>query len=129
MFKKVTIMATILFLLILIVYLVNLNENNDSEELSLSPFIKCLLAEGVVIYGSSTCPACHQLEQEHGGYEKIRPIYLDCSGFGSERERERCQEEMKTVYVPEIQIKGELFEKWGSPENLAEATGCEVTLD
>ena len=97
---------------------------SQTDKPSREQFIECLAEAGVVIYGSQTCPACFQLEQEYGGKAVIGPIYLDCSGLGSEEETKRCMEEMQTRYVPEIQIKGEFFEGWGSPEALAEVTGC-----
>lgn len=104
------------------------NGSNEPEEKTEIPdeFIQCLKEEGVVIYGSSTCPACARLEEEYGGYEKVKSIYLDCSGLGSQEEAERCMEEMQTSYIPEVHIKGRLFEGWGSPEALAEATGCQL---
>ncbi len=89
-------------------------------------FIYCLEDAGVVIYGSSTCPACAQLEQEYSGYETIKPIYLDCSGRGAKEETERCMDEMQTNFVPEVQIEGEVFNDWASPKNLAQATGCQL---
>ncbi len=101
-------------------------EETISENDTVNGFIQCLADAGVVIYGSKTCPACAQLEQEYGGYEIVKPIYLDCSGLGTAEERERCMNEMQTMYVPEIQIKGNLFKGWGSPEALAEATGCQL---
>lgn len=101
----------------------NLGINTDAVN---DNFIQCLADAGVVIYGSSTCPACAQLEEEYSGYKTIKPIYLDCSGRGTEEETQRCMNEMKTRYVPEIQIKGELFEGWGSPETLAEEVGCQL---
>ncbi len=105
------------------------NEDNSQDEEKGdvdSSFIDCLVDAGVVIYGSSTCPACAQLENEWGGREVVDPIYLDCSGLGTVEETERCGSEMKTRFVPEVQINGELFDKWGSPENLAKETGCEL---
>ncbi len=104
------------------------NQNTETEEGVDSSFIECLADVGVVIYGSSTCPACSQLEQEYGGYEVVKPIYLDCSGLGTAEEIQRCRNEMKTNFVPEIQINGELFDGWGSPENLAKETGCELKI-
>ncbi len=103
-------------------FYVTIEENNEE----MSEFIECLKEEGVVIYGSSTCPACKVLEDSYGGREVIDPIYLDCSGFGSEEEVERCSEEMQTDLVPEIQIKGELLEDRRSPQCLSEITGCEI---
>ncbi len=98
------------------------NKNNGRME----EFVECLKEEGVIIFGSSTCPACKMLEEEYGGYEVIKPIYLDCSTFGEREEVARCREEMETDFVPEVQIKGEVFKEWGSPENLAKETGCEL---
>ncbi len=106
---------------------VNEDKNQNGEEVIVdSSFIDCLADAGVVIYGSSTCPACNRLEEEYGGYEVVAPIYLDCSGLGTVEETERCRSEMKTNFVPEVQIKGEVFDDWGSPENLAEEVGCEL---
>ncbi len=103
----------------------DMNNKKEEEMVEISEdFIACLKEEGVIIYGSSTCPACAQLEQEYGGYEIVKPIYLDCSGLGTVEETERCRNEMKTNVVPEVQINGELFDKWGSPENLAKETSC-----
>jgi hypothetical protein len=106
---------------------INNDQTDNGQEVEIpDEFIQCLKENGVVVYGSSTCPACSRLEQEYGGYDKIKPIYLDCSGLGTEEETERCKEEMQTSYIPEVQIKGELFEGWGSPEALAEVIGCQL---
>lgn len=97
---------------------------NDSGEVAgdlSSEFIQCLADEGVVIYGSKTCPACSDLAESFGGYEAISSIYVECS-----EERERCAKEAETGYVPEIRIGGELYEGPGTPRNLAEETGCEL---
>jgi hypothetical protein len=140
--KKRIILSIIIFLVLIIgaVYFFQkqdkeiekptVNGNNNQEQNSengkiTSEFIQCLSEAGVVIYGSATCPACLQLRQDLGGDNIIKPIYVDCSGIAEKQDTERCLEEMQTVYVPEIQIKGELFEEWGSPEALAEATGCD----
>jgi len=103
----------------------DINEEKNNEKIT-DEFIQCLAEAGVIIYGSKTCPACDSLVQEYGDYEKIKPIYLDCSGITSEEEAKRCLEEIKTGYIPEVQIKGNLFEDWGSPEALAEITGCKL---
>ncbi len=92
-------------------------ESNGIE----SSFLECLANEGVVIYGSKTCPACAQLAEEYGGYENMEPIYVECT-----EDYQRCNEEMLVGYVPAIQIDGELYDGWGSPENLAKETGCEL---
>lgn len=121
-------MKKILIILILIILAVFFSayfkegKNNPNNE----GFIQCLAEAGVVIYGSQTCGACSQLVQEYGGYDTIKPIYLDCSEFGSQEELKRCFEERQAEYVPEIQINGKLFEGWGSPQALSEVTGCQI---
>jgi len=92
-------------------------------------FVDCLREEGVVIYGSSASQGAAVLEEDFGGIEAVRPIYLDCE-MGSEAEFDRCQREKKTEYFPEIQIKGELYETpipiRRAPEKLSQETGCEL---
>lgn len=98
----------------------------ESQEEEIDDLIQCLKDSGVVIYGSSTCPACKQLEDSFGGIDVIKSIYLDCSGLGEPEETKRCQEEMQTNFVPEIQIKGELFRGSRNPESLAEKVSCDL---
>lgn len=97
------------------------NEEVNNTGSDLSSFITCLKDSGVVIYGSATCPACIQLLNEYENAEVLKPIYVECN-----TEPEKCQEEMLVNYVPAIQINGEVFDVWGSPENLAEITNCEL---
>ncbi len=122
--KKIFIFSIIALVVIGVVYLLTNNqlEMPDQE----SSFIECLKDAGVVIYGSQTCPACSRLEEEYGGYEIIKPIYVDCSGIASEEDFIRCQEEIQTGFVPEIQIRGEVLDEWGSPQVLSEITGCQI---
>jgi len=94
-------------------------EKETEAEKEPETFVQCLANEGVVIYGMRTCPACRQLADSFGGYDAISLIYVECS-----QEQERCRNEMKTNYVPEIQIIGELFEGRRTPQDLSSATGC-----
>ena len=97
------------------------NENDITNINSLKEFNKCLADNGVVIYGTVFCPACNALVENLGGYEKVKPIYVECS-----EEEERCREETKTIYVPEIQINGEVYEGSRSLEALSQLTGCDL---
>ncbi len=97
---------------------------NIDEDYLVEEVIECLAGSGVVVYGSQTCPACYNLEQDFGGYETIKPIYLDCSGLGEDEETQRCMQEMQTDYVPEIQINGELYNGPRTLEDLAREVGC-----
>ncbi len=109
----------------------NIEENNPPTETSNNTtplayaeektFIECLADAGMVVYGSATCPACGQFAQSLGGYDKIAPIYVECTIEG-----EKCMKGMQTNYVPEIQINGAVYEGSRSPAVLAEITGCEA---
>ncbi len=94
-------------------------ENNEKSDEEMKEFISCLEEAGLVIYGSATCPACAQLADSFGGYEKIDSIYTEYA-----EEKERHEKEKKTRYVPEIQIKGELYEGRMDLDSLGEITGC-----
>lgn len=96
-------------------------EEEPAKQDSEKPLIQCLADAGVVIYGSRTCPACAQLAESFGGYDKIALIYVECS-----KERERCSSEMQTNYVPEIQIQGKLYNGPRNPDNIAEAVSCKI---
>ena len=85
--------------------------------------INCLAENGLVIYGQYTCPACTHLARSLGGYEHITAIYVECS-----QERDRCMQEKQTNYVPEIQIKGEVYQGSRAIADLAKATDCEAHL-
>ncbi len=95
-------------------------ENNELEA-SEDDFIQCFIDQGMVIYGSRTCPACAQLAQELGGYNKMGSLFVECS-----EESDRCMNEMKTNYVPEIQINGELYQGPRDIESLSRITSCEL---
>ncbi len=98
-----------------------LSIKEDKDVLVSREFISCLKEEGVVIYGSPWCPACSQLVENFGGYKKIEPIYVDCT-----EEEERCELEKLTEYVPEIQIKENLYEGPRNLEDIAKETSCEL---
>ncbi len=89
-------------------------DNNES-------FVECLASKGVIIYGSKTCPACVSLLREYDGLDNLNLIYVDCAD-----ERDRCSSEKITNYVPEVQIKGKLFDGRGTPENIAQEVGCKL---
>ncbi len=96
------------------------NEEGVVEEKDLAELVNCLQEEGVVIYGSRTCPACAQLVDSFGGSDVVAPIYVECLD-----EADRCSEEKMTGFVPEIQIDGEVYEQGWSPADIADAAGCE----
>ena len=92
----------------------------------MADLVDCLAENNLVIYGAHWCPACGQLADSFGGYEAIDPIYVECTDEGTKEERQRCDEEAQTTYVPEIQIDGELYEGPNDPRSLANEVGCEL---
>lgn len=99
----------------------NNEEVEDEKEKTIDDFVQCLAQAGMVIYGSKTCPACISLVNSFGGYEIIKPIYVECS-----EEWNKCTEEMQTSFVPEIQIKGKVYNGPRDLQNLGIAAGCEI---
>jgi uncharacterized membrane protein len=116
--KKILIIAIILITFLGAVYFIGTRVK--SQEPSREEIIQCLADSGVLVYGTLTCPACNKLVEDFGGYELIGPIYVICN-----EERDRCEQEMLDAWVPEIQIKGELYNGPRTFEALTQAVGCE----
>ena len=91
----------------------------ERSDLPSSEFIQCLVDSGMVVYASETCPACSSLANQFGGYEAVEGLFVLCGDQG-----DRCNDEMQTNYVPEIQINGILLEGSRTFENFATKTGC-----
>ncbi len=96
-------------------------ENVEMKVATDDEFAQCLADAGMIIYGSSTCPACQALVNQFGGYDNVAPVYVECND-----DVQRCTDEMQTGYVPEVQINGELFSGNRSVEAFAQETGCEL---
>ncbi len=92
---------------------------SEEEIASLKEFNDCLSENGLVFYGSNTCPHCRNLIETLGGYEAAESVYVECT-----ENREICSQEAKTGYVPEIQIDGAIYEGKRTIESFSEATGC-----
>mgnify|MGYP003755288241 CR=1 FL=1 len=114
----------ILLVCIAVVFVIafSLGDHQPEEEVvSFEGLIQCLAANNIVIYGTNTCPACAQLINSLGGYQAVEPIYVECN-----QETEQCIQQMKTNYVPEIQVNGELYTGSRDPQDLAEQFGCQL---
>lgn len=118
--KKILTSFLILFLVFGALGLVMEASAYEEEELDMKALISCLEKEGVVIYGTKWCPACNNLVDEFGGREVISSIYVECT-----TEEERCEKEKETRFVPEIQIKGEIYAESRKPTDLATEVDCE----
>lgn len=97
------------------------DEDPEIENGGMTDLINCLADNGLVIYGSEWCPACTQLAESFGGYDAIEPIYVECTEY-----QEKCSENQKTDYIPEIQIEGELYEGGRTPQDLADKLDCNL---
>ncbi len=95
------------------------SSGKSEENIPTDEFIQCLVDSGMVVYASKTCPACSSLASLFGGYDSVQNLFVLCS-----EERDRCNTEMESYYVPEIQINGELFEGEETLKNFAAKTGC-----
>ena len=118
--KNVIIICAVLFVSLTAIYIIGERKEGGFGQEG-ENFINCLKESGVHIYGSATCPYCVQLIQEYSSYNNFYDIYTDCN-----ENYDKCVSEMLTNGVPEIQIKGELLQEWGSPEVLARETGCSM---
>ncbi len=119
--KKILISFLILFLVFGTPYFIVETSAYEEDELDMEALVSCLEEEGVVIYGVIWCPACGRMVEDFGGYEVIDPIYIDCS-----EEVDRCRDETRTPYFPEIQIKGDLYTSTDrDPLVIAKKVGCE----
>ncbi|MBW6442367.1 hypothetical protein K0A97_01125 [Patescibacteria group bacterium] len=114
--KQIGTPIIILIALILIFFIFKIYRDKTS---TLNDFNECLSEKGLVFYGTTWCPACSSLVETLGGYESVIPVYIDCI-----QNQERCNEEKKTNYVPEIQINGEVYEGPRTLESLSVITGC-----
>ncbi len=92
---------------------------NHTDKDAMEEFVQCLAEAGMVVYGTRTCPACLNFVNSFGGHDKVEPFYVECHD-----EEERCRDEMQTNYVPEIQIKGQLYEGPRDHAGLGQAAGC-----
>jgi len=98
-------------------------EESEEElsEAAMDEFVSCLVDQKMIVYASKTCPACTMFAQEFGGYDTVEDLFVLCS-----QEREKCGNEMKTGFVPEIQIDGELYEGQRDLRLLGEEVECEL---
>ncbi len=94
---------------------------NQIDQDTMDSFIQCLAEAGMVVYGTRTCPACLSFVNSFGGYDRVESLYVECHDEG-----ERCQAEMQTNYVPEIQIKGQLYEGPRDHASLGKTAGCPI---
>ncbi len=94
------------------------NEIDGNEDIG--ELIECLEKENFIIYGSATCPYCLELVDMFGGYEKIDPIYVECT-----EEQEVCQENNITS-VPAIFIDNQPYQGERSIKAFAEAVNCQL---
>lgn len=136
-YKNYLLIGIIIFLCVVFIFLLimifdNGNDNNDTNNSnrnnsidnpnnSMIEFNQCLADNGVVIYGSVWCSACKNLVSTLGGYDAVEPVYVECT-----QEEQRCQNEAKSGYVPEIQINGEQYEGSRTLESFSEITGCQL---
>ncbi len=114
--KILYILLTIIIALIGLIIFMQEKDKSSNDD-----FFNCLKSNGVVIYGTSTCPACIQLKKNLLAIgSDIDLVYVNC-----DENPQRCATEMKANYVPEIQINNVIFPN-NSIEALSQETGCKI---
>jgi len=86
----------------------------------LTKFIACLKKADFVIYGANWCGWTKKLVETLGGWDMVKPIYVECT-----KNEELCKEKEIQGY-PTILIKDKEYEGARSLEQFGAATGCEV---
>jgi hypothetical protein len=94
-------------------------ELNIPEE-ELTGFRECLASAGLVVYGANWCGWTNQLVQMLGGWDAVKPIYVECT-----EQVELCQEKEITAY-PTILINGEPYQGGRTFNDFSQVTGCSV---
>lgn len=94
-------------------------ENTISSE-ELIKFINCLKEDNFIIYGANWCGWTKKLVEMLGGFDMVKPIYIECTD-----EKELCEEKGITGY-PTIFINGEKYQGARTFEEFATATGCQT---
>ncbi|MEM2925702.1 MAG: protein disulfide isomerase family protein [Methanocellales archaeon] len=84
----------------------------------LEQFIACLNQSGFKIYGAAWCSYCKQLVEMLGGYEMVKPIYVECTV-----EKEECAKADIRAY-PTIIINGTRYTGERTIEAFSRATAC-----
>ena len=135
-YKNYLLIGVIIILCVVFIFLLIMifdgNDNNDTDNSdgnnsinnsnnTMKEFNQCLADNGVVIYGSQWCSACKNLVSLLGGYDAVEPVYVECT-----KEQQRCQNEAKSGYVPEIHINGELYKGSRTLDAFSEITGCQL---
>ena len=94
-------------------------ENPVSSE-EMEKFITCLKDANFVIYGANWCGWTKKLVEMLGGFDTIKPIYIECS-----EEKEVCEENGVNGY-PTILVQGEQYKGARTFEDFSATTGCEI---
>lgn len=100
-------------------------ETQSSSEVTISPeeltkFIACLKEANFVIYGANWCGWTKKLVEMLGGFDMVKPIYVECT-----EEEELCREKKVQGY-PTILIKGEQYQGARTFKDFSAATGCKA---
>lgn len=94
------------------------NPNIKAEDLK--QFVSCLNSSGLKIYGTTWCGYCQQLVAMLGGYEVVKPIFIDC-----DKQKEECANANIKAY-PTILLNGTYYTGDRTFADLSKATGCSV---
>lgn len=86
----------------------------------LAKFVGCLEKADFVIYGANWCGWTKKLVEMLGGWDMVKPIYIECT-----EETELCEEKEIRGY-PTIFVQGEQYQGARTFEGFAAVTDCDV---
>lgn len=90
------------------------------EEAGITGFVTCLDKTDFKIYGANWCSWTKKLVDEFGGFDVVKPIYVECT-----EQTALCNEKGITGY-PTILIKDQAYVGERTFEEFAKATGCKA---
>lgn len=86
----------------------------------LAEYIQCLKKADFVIYGANWCGWTKQLVEMLGGWDTVKPIYVECT------EKTQLCEEKGIKGFPTILINGKEYGGQRTFQGFKEATNCEI---
>jgi hypothetical protein len=96
----------------------DVNALSEADVSEIVKFSQCLADSGVVVYGANWCGYTNNLVDNLGGFDNIKPFYVECT-----ENTELCSNEGITGY-PTVKLNGEVVGPDRTFEGFSELTGC-----
>ena len=103
-----------------IVKITLIEKKTAKKENGITGFVTCLERAGFRIYGANWCGWTRKLVDEFGGFDVVKPIYIECT------EQQRLCNEKGIRGYPTILIKDKPYIGERTFEGFEKATGCKA---